>query len=145
MQRGLTLMCRDWKSYGHRVLELLPPKKFVTVLMIFTVREELVALPVFTVPPAPALLPPVFELDVVLLMTVELLLMLIVTDPGYSHVVPFFTHLNFLLSLAPSARMETSTVKESVCASLPSALASQPIAAVAAFTVRSPAHHVMAT
>ena len=106
------------------------------------------ALPVTMVPP-PAVFPPVFEFEVVLetvepefviLMTTELLHFL-PSHCGHSHELFIFLHANFGLSPFGTARNETSTENESVCAALPSTVPSHVIVAVDVATVRLPAHH----
>src|SRR3989344_485901 len=112
-------------------------------LMLFVGVAVLEAAPVMTVPPGPALLPPVFELEVVVEFTVALLFTLMFTGPGHSQVVPIFVHLNLSCPKTGTARNEMSTENESVCASFPSASPSHPIAAVRRLTVKSPAHQVI--
>lgn len=62
--------------------------------MMFVEVAVEVASPVITVPPLPAELPPVFELEVVVEFTTALLFTLMFTGPGHSQVVPCFVQTN---------------------------------------------------
>lgn len=116
------------------------------LLRIFVVFEVLDAVPVTTVPPVPALFPPVFEFEVVLLMIVPLLLIVTVTlqlpvlQPSHLHELPAFLHVKFVLSFFGTARNPMSTENESVCVSLPRNEPSHVIVAASTFTVRLPKH-----